>query len=112
MKISKLFFSLFALFSFVCVFSAYPQSHPDNAQVTGNITDASGRSVGAVRISAQQKGAANGQLWTAASTFDGAFRISLPPGSYLFHFSAESFAGRDLALDLSPGESRTLDLRL
>lgn len=112
MKISRFIFSQFVLLGFACVFSVFSQAHPDDAHVSGNITDASGRSVGGVRISAQQKGVANGQLWSVASTSDGAFHISLPPGSYLFHFSAESFAARDFTVDLAPGESRTLDLRL
>jgi vitamin B12 transporter len=112
MKNLKLVLSLIVLFSFVSVFPLFPQSHPDEARVTGNITDASGRSVGGVRISAQQKSAANGRIWTATSAADGAFSISLPPGNYLLHFSAESFATRDFNVDLAPGETRTLDLRL
>jgi vitamin B12 transporter len=112
MKISKLVLSFFALFSLVCVFPIFPQSHSNEAHVTGNITDDSGRGVGGVHISVQPKGAANGLLRTATSTADGAFTISLPPGSYLFHFSSESFAARDFTVDLASGESRTLDLRL
>jgi hypothetical protein len=46
---------------------ALPQSHPEDARVTGNVTGASGRGVGGVQVVAQQEGASDAQLWTATS---------------------------------------------
>lgn len=90
----------------------FPQSHPEDAHVTGNISDASGRGVGGVRVTAQQEGVSEAQLWTATSATDGNYSLSLPPGRYRVHFSREPFSPRDFTLDLAPGESRTLSFRL
>ena len=90
----------------------FPQSRPEDAHVTGNITDASGSGVGGVRVTAQQEGASDRQLWTATSSTDGDYSLSLPPGRYHVHFSREPFSPRDFTLDLAAGESRTLPFRL
>lgn len=104
------FFSVLLLIAFAL--PVFAQSRPQDAHIAGTITDASGRGVGGVRVTAQQDTAGSAQLWTATSATDGSYDLSLPPGRYHLHFSRESFSPRDFTLDLTAGESRTLPFRL
>src|SRR3974377_209192 len=79
----------------------FPQSHPEDAHLTGTITDTSGGGVGGVRVAAQQEGSGDAQLWTATSATDGAYNLSLPPGRYRVHFSRDPFSPREFTLDLA-----------
>jgi vitamin B12 transporter len=87
-------------------------SNSPDAHLSGTLLDASGSGVPGVRVTARLEGAANPQLWTATSTTDGAYALAFPPGRYRISFVRPSFTSREFILDLSPGESRKLDLRL
>jgi len=108
-SLSASFFALLFLVSAVPVFS---QSQPSGTYVSGTLTDPSGAGIGGVQVTAQLEAAANAQLWSAISTTDGAYHLSLPPGRYVIQFLRDPFAPRVFTWDLAPGESRTLDLRL
>jgi vitamin B12 transporter len=114
MKKSILSASILALLFFISAIPAFSQSQLPDAHVLGALTDPSGAGIGGVHVTAQLEGAvnANAQLLSATSTTDGAYRLSLPPGRYVIHFSRDPFAPREFNWDLSPGESRTVDLRL
>ena len=104
--------SFLALLFFVSAIPAFSQSQLPDAHVSGTLTDPSGAGIGGVQVSARSEGATSAQLWSATSTTDGSYHLSLPPGRYVVHFSRDPFAPREFTWDLSPGESRTLDLRL
>ena len=104
--------TVLALVFLIFAIPAHSQSQLPDAHVSGTLTDPSGAGIGGVRVTAQLEGAANAQLWSATSTTDGAYHLSLPPGRYVMHFSRDPFAPREFTWDLSPGESRTVDLRL
>lgn len=102
----------FALLFFVSAIPAFSQSQLPDAHVLGTLTDPSGAGIGGVRVTAQLDAVANAHLWSATSTADGGYQLSLPPGRYVIHFSRDPFAPRVFTWELSPGESRTVDLRL
>ena len=102
----------FALLFFVSAIPAFSQSQLPDAHVNGTLTDPSGAGIGGVHVAAQLEGPASAELWSTTSTADGAYHLSLPPGRYVIHFSRDPFAPREFTWDPSPGESRTLDLRL
>ncbi len=110
MKILRLILSLYALFVFAA--PLFPQSQPVDAHIAGHLTDISGAGVGGVRVTAQLGNTANAPLWSATSSTDGAYDLSVPPGHYRVHFSRDPFAPRDLTVDLAPGTTRALDFRM
>ena len=112
MKKLSLSTSILALLFFVSAIPSFSQSQFRDAHISGRLTDPSGAGIGGAQVTAQLAGAASSQLWSATSTTDGAYHLSLPPGRYVIHFSRDPFALREFNWDLSPGESRTLDLRL
>src|SRR6266446_4722815 len=97
--------------SLLCTTSS-AQSNSPNAHFSGTLLDASGAAVGDVRVTAHLEGAASSQSWTATSSPDGSYALSLPAARYNVQFVRPPFATRDFILDLAPGESRKLDLRL
>ena len=112
MKKPSISASFLALLFFVPAIPAFSQSQLPDAHVSGSLTDPSGAGVGGVQVTAQSEGKADAQLWSATSTTDGTYHLLLPPGRYVIHFSRDPFAPREFTWALSPGESRTLDLRL
>ncbi|HXT26828.1 MAG TPA: TonB-dependent receptor [Candidatus Eisenbacteria bacterium] len=89
------------------------QSSSPDAQLKGTLLDASGAGVGGVQIVAQLAKDRQSHLWKASSTTDGAYTLTLPPGNYHVVFQRKPFVNREFDLALtSPGETRTLDLRL
>src|SRR5208337_2656472 len=112
MKKLSLSASILALLFLVSAISAFSQSQLSDAHISGTLTDPSGAGIGGAQVTAQLAGAASSQLWSATSTTDGAYHLSLPPGHYAIHFSRDPFAPREFTWDLSAGESHTLDPRL
>ncbi len=104
--------TVLALVFLIFAIPAHSQSQFPDAHVSGRLTDPSGAGIGGVRVAVRLEGKADAQLSSATSTADGAYHLSLPPGRYVVHFSCDSFAPREFTWDLSPGESRSLDLRL
>ncbi len=90
----------------------FPQSQPADAHIGGHLTDPSGGGVGGVRVTAQLENAADAPVWSATSSTDGAYDLSVPPGRYRVHFSRETFAPRDVTVEVAAGETRTLNFRM
>jgi len=80
MKTIQAVFRWVLFLTFATALPIFPQSHAEDAHVTGTITDTSGGGVGGVRVTAQQEGVSDAQLWTATSATDGTYNLSLPPG--------------------------------
>jgi vitamin B12 transporter len=105
--------SLLAAFFVSAVSSeAVPQSQSNNAHLAGTLADPSGAPVGEVQVTAQLENSSAGQPASVASSADGSYSLSLPPGRYRLRFSRSSFAVHEIALTLAPGESRVLNLHL
>ena len=93
--------------------SSPQQSSLPDPQLKGILLDASGAGVGGVQIVAQLAGNSQSHLWKATSATDGAYSLTLPPGTYHVVFQRKPFVTRELDLDLTVRNSpRTLDLRL
>ena len=87
------------------------QSNPPDGRVSGTLTDASGAPVAGVRVTAESE-ATRAPLWTATSSTDGAYALVLPAGRYHLRFAHPSFTPREVIVDVAPGQSRALNLRL
>src|SRR5208283_298898 len=90
----------------------FPQSQPSDAHISGHLTDPGGGGVGGVRVTAQLENMPDAPLWSATSSTDGAYDLSVPPGRYRVHFSRDTFAPRDVTVELAPGTMRPLDFRM
>ncbi len=110
MKTLRLVLSLYFLFA--CAAPLLSQSQPADVHISGHLTDSSGAGVGGVRIAAQLENTPHAPLWSATSSTDGAYDLSVPPGRYHMHFSRDPFAPRDLTVDLAPGTGRSLNFRM
>ena len=107
--------SVFLSFAVFALSVSLPaQTNSSEAQLSGKLADPSGSGVGGVRITAQLDSGSNSSVTAASavSSSDGTYLLRLPPGRYRIHFERALFAPRDLVLDLSAAENRTLDLRL
>jgi len=91
--------------------SSYSRAQ-SNAQISGQVTDASGYAIGSVRIIAQPQGIRSSQTYETTTASDGTYSLSLPPGSFHVHFEHPAFVPHHLTVQLAPAESRKLDLRL
>src|SRR6266852_5578039 len=88
------------------------QSSGATAKLTGVVTDSTAFAVSGVKITAHRDGEASANAISITSSTDGSYSWSLPPGQYQVQFSHESFATRTVPLTLSPGETRSLNIRL
>lgn len=101
------------LIFFSTIAVATPQSSSPDAQLKGTLLDSSGAGVGGVQVVAQLVNDPQAHLWKATSTTDGAYSLTLPPGTYHVTFQRKPFATREFDLDLTTANSpRALDLRL
>lgn len=82
------------------------------SQLSGKLTDPSGYGVGSARISAQFESDSSAPSTSTTSNADGTYLLRLPPGHYRIHFQHASFVSRDFIVDIVPGESHSLNLRL
>ena len=108
------FLSLAVLVLFV---SSQAQSNSQLAQLSGTLTDSSGAGVDGAQVQARAEGSPNSQspnslTWSAKSSPNGEYILDLPPGRYRVQFTRPSFARREAIVNLTPGESHTLNLRL
>ncbi len=92
--------------------SSFAQNNLPDAHLTGTITDSSGAGVGGVHVSAQNEDQPQGNIYTATSTTDGEFAVTLPPGKYHVLLTRSPFATRVYDVELAGGEAKTLDVRL
>src|SRR5215472_4019539 len=93
------------------------QTDSQLAHLSGTLTDSSGAGVGDVQIQAKAESSLNSQTqnsqtWSAKSSSNGQYSLDLPPGHYRVKFNRSSFARRELTINLAPGESLPLNLRL
>src|SRR5215469_17444788 len=104
-----------ALAVLICSASLQAQNTSQLAHLSGTLTDSSGSGVGDVQIQARSEASANSQspnAQTAKSSSSGEYSLDLPPGRYRVQFTRSSFAFREVTVNLTPGESHTLNLRL
>src|SRR5690242_917001 len=97
--------------------SSQAQGNLQLAHLSGTLTDSSGSGVGDVQIQAKPEGTPNSQTpdsqtWSVKSSSSGEYTLDLLPGRYRVQFTRPSFARRELIINLAPGESHTLNLRL
>jgi vitamin B12 transporter len=113
MKIIRSAFPLVVLLLFlVAALPAFPQSQSGDAQLSGNLTDLSGAALVGVRVTAQLQTSPDAPRRFATTAADGSYSLSLPPGEYRIQFALAPFAARDLAVDLTSGATRTLNIRM
>jgi vitamin B12 transporter len=105
------FASLFFAVSLVG-FSAQAQNDSTEAHLFGVLLDSSGAGVGEVHVTAQLEGDTAAHLWKTASSSDGAYSLTMPPGRYHVSFDRSPFVPRDFVFDLAPHQQRKLDLNL
>ena len=97
---------------FAVSFSLQAQSNSPDAHLSGTLLDASGAGVSGVRLTAKLEGISDAHLWTATTTTDGTYALTIPPGRYHIVFERTPFVSRDFALVCSVGETKKLDVRL
>jgi vitamin B12 transporter len=112
MKISLLRSALFSLAIVVVPAFLQAQNNSQLAHLSGALTDSNGGGVGDVQVHARAESAANPQIWSSNSSPSGEYVLDLPAGRYRIQFTRSSFASREVLVDLAPGESKTLNLRL
>jgi vitamin B12 transporter len=112
MKNSKLVFTAVVLLRFAFAMPAFPQSPSSNGHLSGTLTDPSGASVAAVRISAQPVGSATATPITTESATDGSYGLVLSPGRYHIVVAKDSFLTKESDIAVQSGETLTLNLRL
>src|SRR5271166_684839 len=110
MKRLRLLVSLYSFFA--CAVPLLPQSQPADAHVAGHLTDPSGAGVGGVRVTAQLENTPGAPLWSATSSTDGAYDLSLPPGRYRVHLFRDPFTSREFTVELASGATRSVNLRM
>ncbi len=101
-----------AFFLLASSFNSQAQSNSSSAQLSGQITDASGYGIVSVRVVATREEPNSPQTTLTTSSAEGSYTLSLLPGTYRIRFENAAFVPRDLTIQLVPGESRKLDLRL
>lgn len=104
-------FAFLAFLFLTPVFSVPAQSNLA-AQLYGTLMDPTGAGVPNVRITARLESTPNEVVTAVTSESDGSYSLDVPPGRYRLQFTRESFVSRGLILDVSPGQSRKLDLHL
>ena len=111
-KLASVFFLISPVLLAAVNSQAVPQSTSAGAHLTGTLTDPSGAAVANVHITAKFEPSSGAQVISSVSSPDGSYTLSLPPGRYRIRFSGDSFAPRDVTLDLGPGQSRVMNLLL
>ena len=92
----------------VC-FSLYAKSPAPEAHLSGRITDASGYTIGGVKITAQPENAPE-PIASTSSTTDGTYSFVLSPGRYRIRFERAAFIPREIFVSLD--DARILDVKL
>lgn len=82
------------------------------AHLSGTLTDSNGGGITDAQVQARIEGSSNSETWSAKSSPGGEYSLDLPAGRYRVRFTRSSFASREMAIDLAPGESHTLSLSL
>jgi outer membrane cobalamin receptor len=109
---STIRFAFLAFFLLGSSFDSQAQSNSPSAQLSGQLTDASGYGIASARIIAERKENNSSETFQTTPTAEGNYTLSLTPGAYRVRFERSDFVPRDLTLQLAPAESRKLDVRL
>ena len=112
MNIAKRLPALLGLLSFTCVSPAFSQTNPAPARISGSLTDPSGAAIAAARLVAQPSSSPAVDSISSESSSDGHYSMTFPAGRYRLTVTKDPFLPRQMDLNLSAGESRTIDLRL
>ena len=88
------------------------QTNSQRAHLSGTLTDSNAGGIGDVLVQAQLETSAKSQILSAKSSAAGEYSLDLPPGRYRVQFARSSFATREVIVDLAPGASHTLNIRL
>src|SRR5690242_21832895 len=98
--------TLLGVLAFLILFGttaiASPQSSSPDVQLKGTLLDSSGAGVGGVQVVAQLASDSQSHLWNATSATDGAYSLTLPPGTYHVVFQYKSFVSHEFDLDFTP----------
>ena len=108
MKTLLKFFAV-SLFPLVVCFSLYAKSSAPEAHLSGRITDASGYTIGSVKITAQPENAPE-PIASTSSAADGTYFFVLSPGRYRIRFERAAFIPREIFVSLD--DARILDVKL
>jgi outer membrane cobalamin receptor len=109
---STIRFAFLAFFLLASSFDSQAQSNSPSAQLSGQLTDASGYGIASVRIVATREESNSSETFQTTSTAEGNYTLPLPPGTYRVRFEHASFVPRDLSVQLVQAESRKLDVRM
>ena len=112
MKTRKRLPAFLGLLTLVFVSPAFSQSNSAPAHLTGDLSDPSGAAVAGAQIVAKPVGSPAAKSVTAESSSEGGYALALPAGRYVLLITKDPFQQRQIDLDVSAGESRTLDVRL
>jgi vitamin B12 transporter len=105
---------LLVLLLFVPVFEfpATAQNNTSDSSISGTLVDASGGAVSDVEVTATTEGQAGAPVVSTNSKVDGRYALAVPAGRYRVRFVRSPFVTLEQVVDLRPGESRTVNLRL
>ncbi|MCU1240220.1 MAG: hypothetical protein JWO71_946, partial [Candidatus Acidoferrum typicum] len=109
---STIRFAFLAFLLLASSFDSQAQSNSRSAQLSGQLTDASGYGIASARVLATREEPNSSQTYQTTSVVGGNYFLSLPPGTYRVRFERNDFVPRDLPLQLAPAESRKVDVRL
>ncbi|MGC1087501.1 MAG: TonB-dependent receptor, partial [Candidatus Acidiferrum sp.] len=102
---------LFLVFLAVC-FSLPAQNQSSDGRISGTLLDSSGAGVAEVIVTAQLEGDPTAKLWKAASSTDGTYSLTVPPGRYHVSFQRSPFVTRDFVIEVAATQQRSLDATL
>jgi vitamin B12 transporter len=108
--LARFLFSLVLLL--VVATAVLAQVHSEPAHLFGRITDATGYSVEASRISLRLEGANPHPAIEVSSDSTGAYSVELAPGSYLARVERPAFVSKEMHVTIVGGASVRLDVRL
>src|ERR1700737_5429743 len=96
--------ALFYLLLLSCAFPEFISAQNDSpdAHLNGILLDASGAGIAAARVTAQSHGTGATDVWSASSSTDGAYMLTLPPGRYHVQISRAPFISREFVFDFPP----------
>ena len=93
-------------------FSSPAQSQSSDSRIIGTLLDSSGAAIANVSITAQLEAGSSAKLWKTASSTDGTYNLTVPPGRYHISFQRSPFVARDFVIDVAAGQQRSLDATL
>jgi hypothetical protein len=91
--------------------AALPRPAGPPGVVTGTVKSVKGQALDGLILF--ERGELHGNVWDRGLPVkDGAFRLEMPPGQYGLHLYASGYFYRPQAINVEPGQTLSLDLRL